>query len=258
MSGNIRFNNLTIIAQPPYTLIGVHATIKSIMMEPLIEFITHLGIFAVIAVIFAESGLFFGFFLPGDSLLFVSGALVQQGTLPINIHLFVLLLFIAAVLGDNVGYSFGHKVGRKLFDKPNSKIFKKKYLIQAEAFFEKHGPLAIVLARFVPIVRTFTPIIAGVSKMKYKTFFMFNIVGGFLWVTIFTYLGYFVGQILQELGFNIEIIALLIVFISVLPIVIHAINTKEKRTALVNMAKLQWNTMRKNKNQKKVSDSKDN
>lgn len=173
----------------------------------------------------------------------MSGFLVQQGIFDINVHLFVLLLFIAAVLGDNVGYSFGHRVGRKLFEKPNSKIFKQKYLMQSEVFFKKHGPIAIVLARFVPIVRTFTPIIAGVSKMHYKTFFFYNILGGFLWVTIFTYLGYYLGQVLTDMGMNIEIIALLIVFISVLPIIIHAINTKEKRVALLNMAKLQWKTM---------------
>lgn len=214
-------------------------------MEPLIHFITNLGVLAVIAVIFAESGLFFGFFLPGDSLLFMAGFLVQQefAGFNININLFVLLLFFAAVLGDNVGYSFGHKVGRKLFDKPNSKIFKKQYLTQSEAFFEKHGPMAIVLARFVPIVRTFTPIIAGVSKMHYKTFFFYNIIGGFLWVTLFTYLGYFLGQILTDMGVNIEIIALTIVFLSVLPIIIHAINTKEKRSAIIDLVKLQWNTL---------------
>ena len=134
------------------------------MMEALAQYIVHLGIFAVIAVIFAESGLLIGFFLPGDSILFLSGFLTQQGTFALNIHLLALFLFIAAVLGDNVGYSFGARVGRKLFERPNSKLFKQKYLIQTEAFFEKHGSKAIVLARFVPIVRTFTPIIAGVFQ----------------------------------------------------------------------------------------------
>lgn len=202
-------------------------------MHHLIEFITHLGPFAVAAVIFAESGLLIGFFLPGDSLLFMSGFLVQQGTFSISIHVFVTMLFFAAVLGDNVGYSFGHKVGRKLFEKPNSKFFKKKYLVQAEAFFEKHGPLAIVLARFVPVVRTFTPIVAGVSKMHYKTFFFFNVIGGLIWTAGFTYLGYFVGQKLQDMGVNIEIIAIVIVLISIAPIIIHALSSKEKRQLLV-------------------------
>lgn len=221
-------------------------------MHHLIEFITHLGPFAVAAVIFAESGLLIGFFLPGDSLLFMSGFLVQQGTFSISIHVFVTMLFFAAVLGDNVGYSFGHKVGRKLFEKPNSKFFKKKYLVQAEAFFEKYGPLAIVLARFVPVVRTFTPIIAGVSKMHYKTFFFFNIIGGLIWTAGFTYLGYFVGQKLQDMGVNIEIIAIVIVLISIAPIIIHALSSKEKRQILVDGTRHQLVVLlSKTKNRKK-------
>ncbi len=218
------------------------------MMHALTEFITHLGVIAVLAVIFAESGLLIGFFLPGDSLLFMSGFLVQQGTFSINIHAFVLLLFIAAVLGDNVGYSFGHKVGRKLFERENSRFFKKKYLIQAENFFDKHGSKAIVLARFVPIVRTFTPIVAGVSKMHYKTFFVFNLIGGALWTAIFTYAGYYVGQKLQDMGFNIEIIALVIIAISVAPIIAHALSSKAKRQAIWNGTKKQIVTLFSKKN----------
>ena len=149
----------------------------------------------------------------------------------------MLFLFIAAVLGDNVGYSFGARVGRKLFERPNSKLFKQKYLIQTEAFFEKHGSKAIVLARFVPIVRTFTPIIAGVSKMHYHTFFIYNLLGGFLWTTLFTYAGYYIGQKLHEMGFSIEIISVIIIAISVAPIVIHAISSKERRDALLAKTK---------------------
>lgn len=222
-------------------------------MHHLIEFITHLGPIAVAAVIFAESGLLIGFFLPGDSLLFMSGFLVQQGTFAISVHVLVALLFIAAVLGDNVGYSFGSKVGRKLFEKPNSKFFKKHYLEQAEAFFEKYGAMAIVLARFVPIVRTFTPIIAGVSKMHYKTFFFFNILGGLLWTAGFTYLGFFVGKKLQDAGVNIEIIAIVIVLLSVAPIVAHALWTKEKRQQIIEGTRHQLLTLlskSKSKNKK--------
>lgn len=206
------------------------------MMHALTEFIIHLGAFAVLGVVFAESGLLIGFFLPGDSLLFMSGFLIQQHTFTftwnIHIHLFVLLLAVAAILGDNVGYSFGHKVGRKLFEKPNSRLFKKKYLTQAEAFFEKHGAKAIVLARFVPVVRTFTPIIAGVSKMHYRTFFIYNLVGGALWTALFTYAGYFIGKQLQAMGFNVEIIAVVIIVISVAPIIAHMLSSKQKRQAL--------------------------
>ena len=200
------------------------------MMEALTEYIIHLGIVAVIAVIFAESGLLVGFFLPGDSLLFMSGFLTQQGIFKINIHLFALLLFIAAVAGDNVGYSFGKRVGRKLFERHNSRLFK-------EQFFEKHGSKAIVLARFVPVVRTFTPIIAGVSTMHYRTFFVYNLIGGFLWTATFSYAGYYIGQKLHEMGFNIEIISIVIILISVAPIAIHAVSSQERRQALMAQIK---------------------
>lgn len=208
-------------------------------MEAFINFIISLGILAILFVIFAESGLLIGFVFPGDSLLFTAGYMVQQHILPINIHLFVLMLFVAAVLGDNVGYSFGHKVGRKLFDKPNSRFFKKRYLEQAEAFYQKHGSLTIVLARFVPIVRTFAPIVAGTSKMHYRTFFIFNLLGGGLWTATFTYLGFFLGKVLTDMGVNIEVAALIIIFLSVSPMIIHALKDKERRKMIIQSVKRQ-------------------
>lgn len=206
-------------------------------MEAFIHLITGFGILAILFVIFAESGLLIGFFLPGDSLLFTAGYMIQQnilhlGQLPFNIHIFVALAFLMAVLGDSVGYTFGHKVGRKLFDKENSRFFKKKYLIQAEDFYKKHGHLTIVLARFVPIVRTFAPIVAGASKMHYNTFLAFNIVGGALWVSIFSYLGYYAGAILTEMGVNIEVAALIIIFLSISPMIIHALKDPKNRAAI--------------------------
>lgn len=214
-------------------------------MEALIHFITAIGVIAVLAVIYAESGLLVGFFLPGDSLLFTAGFMVQQGigSFAINIHIFVLLLWLAAVLGDSTGYAFGRRVGRKLFDRDNSRLFKKQYLLQAEAFFKKHGPIAIILARFVPIVRTFTPIVAGAGSMQYRTFLTFNVIGGLLWTATFTYLGYFLGKILTDAGVNIEIIALVIVALSVLPMVVHALNTQPKRAKFVATIKQQFNTI---------------
>lgn len=209
------------------------------MVEALIHLITGLGVLAVLFVIYAESGLLIGFFFPGDSLLFTSGFLVHQGIFNIDIHLFVLLLFTAAVLGDSTGYTFGSRVGRKLFERPNSRFFKKDHLEKAEAFYEKYGSLAIILARFVPIVRTFAPIVAGVSKMHYRTFLAFNIIGGFLWTTIFTYLGYFVGRQLTDMGINIEVIAIVIVFLSVLPIIIPILRDKATRTRLIEGTKRQ-------------------
>lgn len=206
-------------------------------MESLIHAITSLGIAAVLLVVYAESGLLIGFVLPGDSLLFTAGYMVNQEILrlfghPLNIHLFVAAIALMAILGDSTGYAFGHKVGRKLFLKPNSRFFKKKYLEQAEQFYQKHGSLTIVLARFVPIVRTFAPIVAGASKMHYNTFLLFNIVGGALWAAIFTYLGYFAGAILTKAGVNIEVAAIIIILISVAPMAIHALKQKSTRDKL--------------------------
>lgn len=212
---------------------GGECVVQSVsMMEAFIHFIASFGVLAILFVVFAESGLLFGFIFPGDSLLFTAGYMVQQGILPINIHLFVVLLIIAAIAGDSVGYAFGHRVGRKLFERENSRFFKKKYLLQAEKFYQKHGSLTVVLARFVPIVRTFAPIVAGASKMHYHTFLTFNIIGGILWATIFTYLGFFAGKALTEAGVNIEVAALIIIFLSVLPMIIHALKQENTRAMI--------------------------
>ncbi len=212
-------------------------------MEWILHLITGIGIPAVIAVIFAESGLLIGFFLPGDSLLFTSGFLVTQGIFNINIHLFVLLLWIAAVLGDSTGYAFGHKVGRKIFERKNSKFFKVEYLHQAEKFYEKHGGKAIILARFVPIVRTFAPIVAGMSKMHYNKFLAYNIVGGLGWTAGFTYLGYFLGKKLIDAGVNIEVMAILIILLSISPMIWHALSDKKTRDRLFAATKNQLNVV---------------
>ena len=201
-------------------------------MESFIHLITSFGVLAILLVVFAESGLLIGFILPGDSLLFTSGYMVQQTILHIDIHIFAILVFIAAVLGDSVGYSFGHKVGRKLFEKENSRFFKKKYLEQTEEFYDKHGSVTIVLARFVPIVRTFAPIVAGAGKMHYKTFLIFNLIGGFLWSSLFIYLGFHAGEFLTKAGINIEVTALIIIFLSVSPMIIHALKKPSFRATL--------------------------
>lgn len=181
--------------------------------------ISTFGLLGVLAIVFAESGLLIGFFLPGDSLLFTTGLLVADGKyLTYPLWLVCLLITVAAIAGDQVGYLFGRKVGPALFRRPNSRLFKQENLVKAQDFFEKYGARSIVLARFVPIVRTFTPIVAGVSRMNYRTFVVYNIIGGVLWGTGVTVLGYFLGQI-PFVKANIEAILILIVFISVLPIV---------------------------------------
>ena len=210
-------------------------------MEAFINLIASLGVFAILFVIFAESGLLIGFLFPGDSLLFTTGFLFQQGLLPgsipINIHMFALLLFLAAAAGESVGYIFGKKVGRKLFDRRNSRFFRKENLVRAENFYAKYGPLAIILACFVPIVRTFTPIVAGVSKMTYRQFLPFNLIGAFAWTYTFTYLGYYAGAGLHAIGINVEIAALIIIFLSISPMLYHVLKEPARRKALWNGTK---------------------
>ncbi|MBC7868589.1 VTT domain-containing protein, partial [Candidatus Saccharibacteria bacterium] len=202
----------------------------------LIDFIKYVGVLGVVLVIFAESGLLIGFFLPGDSLLFTAGFLTQAGFLPINIHLLVLFVFVAAVLGDSVGYAFGKKVGSRVFTRKNSLLFRQENILKAQSFYEKHGAITIVIARFIPIVRTFAPVVAGVANMKYKTFLSFNLIGAFLWAAGVTYLGYFVGKWFKQAGIDIDTvlipIVLLIIFFSVLPPAIHILKDKKQRDAL--------------------------
>lgn len=209
------------------------------------ELIKWAGPIGVAAIVFAESGLLIGFFLPGDSLLFTAGFLVQIGVMPINIHLLVLILFLAAVLGDNVGYTFGRRVGRKLFDRENSRVFRKDHLIKAEAFYEKYGSKTIIMARFVPVVRTFAPIVAGTANMHYKTFVSYNIIGGLLWAAGLTYLGYFLGDVFtNRLGLDIDQVILpavaIIILISVMPPAYHILKDKDQRKALWDGTKRQF------------------
>jgi len=152
------------------------------------------GFYVVMFVIFAETGLFFGFFLPGDYLLFLAGMFVATGKLDVNIYILILGLCVAAVLGNFVGYWFGHKTGPVLYDRKDTFFFKKKYLKAAEAYYHKQGAFALIMGRFVPIVRTFAPIFAGVVKLDFKRFAFFNVTGAVLWITSLTLLGYFLGR----------------------------------------------------------------
>jgi membrane-associated protein len=201
--------------------------------ERLIEAFGLLGIFGIV---FAESGLLVGFFLPGDSLLFTAGFLASgPSSVDEALHLpFLPLLigcFVAAVAGDQVGYVFGRRVGPALFRRPDSRFFKQENVDKAQGFFDRYGAKTIVLARFVPIVRTFAPIVAGVSRMDYRTFVTFNIVGGALWALGVTTLGYFLGQV-DVVEENLEIAILTIVFISVLPIAIELWRSRQRRDAV--------------------------
>jgi membrane-associated protein len=185
------------------------------------------GIWGLLLVVFAESGLLIGFFLPGDSLLFTCGLLITSNQLDFPLWAAVALICVAAVLGDQAGYLFGKKVGPSLFTRPDSRLFKQENVVKAHEFFEKYGPKSLVLARFVPIVRTFTPIIAGVSGMKYRSFITFNIIGGVLWGAGVTLLGSWLGKI-DFVKNNIEAILILIVLVSVIPIAIEFLRARSK------------------------------
>ena len=156
------------------------------------ELLKSFGTIGLILIIFAESGLLIGFFLPGDSLLVTAGLLASAGKL--NLAVILVGCFVAAVVGDQVGYAFGKKVGPSIFKRPNSRLFKHEHVERANRFFEEHGAKTIVMARFVPIVRTFAPILAGVGTMPYRTFLAYNILGGFLWAVGVTLIGYFLGD----------------------------------------------------------------
>ncbi|MGP4090606.1 DedA family protein [Streptomyces sp. KR55] len=185
------------------------------------------GIWGLLLIVFAESGLLIGFFLPGDSLLFTAGLLITSNQLDFPLWAAIVLICIAAILGDQAGYMFGKKVGPSLFTRPDSRLFKQENVTKAHEFFEKYGPKSLVLARFVPIVRTFTPIIAGVSGMRYRSFLIFNVVGGILWGAGVTLLGAWLGNI-DFVKNNIEAILILIVFVSVLPIIIEFWRARSK------------------------------
>lgn len=191
-------------------------------LKDLVEAVGYLGIFAII---FAESGILLGFFLPGDSLLFTAGFLASQNILSLPILL--LGCFIAAVAGDSLGYWLGAKLGVKLFQKEDSFLFHKKNLIKTQEFYDKHGMKTIILARFIPIIRTFAPTLAGVASMKYSIFLRYNIIGGVLWAIGVTLAGYFLGRVVPDVDKYLIPIILLIVIVSLLPALIHLLKPSD-------------------------------
>jgi membrane-associated protein len=203
--------------------------------------LTHLlvsvGYIGLFAIIFAESGLLIGFFLPGDSLLFTAGFLAST-TLPgmeqpvFSLPVLLIGCFIAAVAGDSVGYSFGRRVGRRLFQREDSVLFHKKNIVKAQEFYEKHGSKTIVIARFIPIVRTFAPIVAGIGEMKYRTFVVYNLVGGLLWAVGITLAGYFLGNLIPDIDKYLLPIVAVIVLVSVAPGAWHILKDAENREAI--------------------------
>ncbi|CAB4664004.1 unannotated protein [freshwater metagenome] len=192
------------------------------------------GILLLGAIVFAESGLLIGFFLPGDSLLFIAGffsssAAAEVSDVKLSLPLVILVSTAMAIIGDQVGYVIGNKAGPAMFNRPKSRLFDPAHVVKAQSFFDKYGARTIILARFIPIVRTFAPVVAGVGNMHYRTFVRYNIIGGILWGTGLPLLGYFLGQF-EIVKNNIEIAVLAVVFISVLPVVIELINHRRKKS----------------------------
>ena len=198
-------------------------------------YIIETGGFAIlIVIIFAETGLFFGFFFPGDSLLFTAGLLVSLGILPTPIIVLLIGLTAAGILGNFFGYGFGSAVGIKLFNKEDSLFFKKKYIYMTENFFERYGRLALIAGRFLPIIRTFAPIMAGVINMEFKRFLVYNVIGSFLWIFSLTLAGYFLGEAFPQLEHYLEYIIMGVILIPLLPIGITYFRQRKKYKAEIN------------------------
>ena len=182
----------------------------------IIETVGYVGLFAIV---FAESGLFFGFFLPGDSLLLTTGLLASQGKL--DLAMLLIILPVAAILGDSVGYWFGKKTGPRIFSREDSLLFRRKNLLAAKAFYDRHGGKTIVLARFMPFIRTFAPIVAGAVEMRYPRFLLFNVVGGLLWGIGVTAAGYYLGQSIPNIDRYFLAVVAAVIVLSALPAGVH-------------------------------------
>lgn len=203
----------------------------------LADVIKTIGLLGLLIIIFAESGLLAGFFLPGDSLLFTAGILVSQHLFNVNVNVLFVLVFLAAVLGDSTGYAFGRKLGPRIFRREDSLLFHKDHVTRAEEFYQRYGGKTIILARFIPAVRTFAPIVAGVGKMNYGRFVAFNLVGGLLWTASMTYLGYFIGSKVNNIDHYVLPIVAIIILLSIAPGVYHLLKNADQRKKALDWAK---------------------
>ncbi len=199
-------------------------------LSNLSELIRWAGYFGLTAIVFAETGLLIGFFLPGDSLLVTAGLIAGQGH--ISIYRLVPLLTVAAICGNSLGYFIGRKSGPRIFSKDDSIFFNRKHAIRAREFYEKHGRKTIVLAQFMPIIRTFSPVTAGVAELEFRTFMTFNIIGAIAWIGSMLFTGYFLGRYIPGIGEHIEVVVLVVIFISVLPGIISTVRSRRKNAEI--------------------------
>lgn len=207
--------------------------LQSLLHPDLRTIIQTIGYLGVYLIVFVESGLLIGFFLPGDSLLFTAGFLASQGFF--NIVYLSLGCFIAAVLGDSVGYWIGHKFGRRLFQKKESLLFNPEHLTKAAEFYKKHGGKTIILARFMPFIRTFAPVVAGIADMNYSSFLVYNVVGGFFWAIGLSFAGFFLGSLIPDVDKYLLPIIILIVIISITPGLYHALKDPSTRKMILSL-----------------------
>jgi membrane-associated protein len=187
------------------------------------------GYAVLVAIVFTETGLLIGFFLPGDSLLITAGLVAATGHL--NIWWLNALLIVAAVVGDSVGYAIGWRAGPRLFTRPKSLLFNPKHIERTRAFYARHGAKTIVIARFVPIIRTFAPVVAGVGQMEYRRFVFYNVAGGVGWVTSMTWAGYLLGQAVPNIGEHIHVVVAIVILLSLIPIVVELVRERRRRSA---------------------------
>jgi membrane-associated protein len=187
------------------------------------------GYVVLFVIVFTETGLLVGFFLPGDSLLITAGIVAAAGGL--NIWWLNVVLIVAAITGDSVGYAIGVRLGPRLFTRPQSLLFNPRHIERTRVFYERHGPKTIVIARFVPIVRTFAPVVAGVGQMEYRRFIFYNVAGGIGWVTSMTWAGYGLGRVIPNLGSYIHLVVGIVIVLSVIPIVIEIVRERRRRSA---------------------------
>ncbi len=187
------------------------------------------GVTLILLIIFAENGIFFCFFFPGDTLLFTAGILCSTGYIDTNVFLLCAMIWLAAILGNLLGYIFGRKVGETLFNRKDSLLFKKKYIVAAEAFFQKHGGFALVMGRFLPIIRTFAPIFAGMVGFNFKKFLFFNISGGFLWTFSLVLAGYFIAEVFPQIKDYLEYFIIGIVIITWIPVIRTYLKERKKQ-----------------------------
>ena len=187
------------------------------------------GYMVLVAIVFTETGLLIGFFLPGDSLLITAGLVAAAGGL--NIWWLNVLLIVAAVVGDSVGYAIGWRLGPRLFTREKSLLFNPKHVQRTRDFYARHGAKTIVIARFVPIIRTFAPVVAGVGQMEYRRFVTYNIAGGVGWVVSMTWAGYLLGRAIPNIGSHIHIVVGIVIVLSVIPIVVEVVKERKRRSA---------------------------